>query len=279
MTEDPKKKYSLTDLYLFFRTHQAGREAKRAADTAQKLLEAAERQEQRQDREAFDREQQATAQQADDQWREERVRERLRFRTWCRRNGVAFGTADRTQLFQLHCQFEGLLDQDSADRSPDSVVPQRWETFVDRLNEDAIDMATLNNEALIHYHCEYLARDRERLKAQIREEERQRQHNARMRRVHARRIQAAKAAILFGTIGLHKFLLRRHKTGFVMLLCSAGWPALFIFQSDSLLDAVSGSLVPFLPGCLMGFIGILEGLIYLNRSDERFYAIDLAYDL
>jgi len=58
-------------------------------------------------------------------------------------------------------------------------------------------------------------------------------------------------AILFGSLGIHKFILGYQKEGLVMLVIS---------------------LLSF--GFLLGFvalIGIVEGIIYLSKSDEEFF--------
>lgn len=58
-------------------------------------------------------------------------------------------------------------------------------------------------------------------------------------------------ALLFGALGIHKFLLGYNKEGFIMLALS-----LLSF----------GYLMP-----VMALVGWIEGIIYLTRSDEEFY--------
>jgi TM2 domain-containing membrane protein YozV len=65
------------------------------------------------------------------------------------------------------------------------------------------------------------------------------------------RIAAGVLAILLGSLGIHKFILGRVGAGLVMLLVTVltcGWG-----------------------GLVMNLIGIIEGIIYLTRSEEQFY--------
>jgi TM2 domain-containing membrane protein YozV len=63
------------------------------------------------------------------------------------------------------------------------------------------------------------------------------------------------AAILFGALGVHKFMLGYKKAGTIMLLVGVlGW-------------------FPFaIPTLLVGLVGIVEGIIYLRKSDAEFAA-------
>ncbi len=67
----------------------------------------------------------------------------------------------------------------------------------------------------------------------------------------SKRVLVGVLAILFGAIGLHKFILGYNKEGLIMLVISA-------------LTFGFGAL-------LMGLIGIVEGVIYLTKSDDEFY--------
>ena len=58
-------------------------------------------------------------------------------------------------------------------------------------------------------------------------------------------------AILFGAFGIHKFVLGYQKEGIIMLLVS-------------LLTCGVGAAVT-------SIIGLIEGIIYLTRTDEEFY--------
>ncbi|MCP4882273.1 MAG: TM2 domain-containing protein [Flavobacteriales bacterium] len=69
----------------------------------------------------------------------------------------------------------------------------------------------------------------------------------------SKRIVVGVVAILFGALGIHKFILGYQKEGIVMLVLS-------------LLS------LGFLVG-LVALIGIVEGIIYLRKSDEEFFKI------
>lgn len=68
-----------------------------------------------------------------------------------------------------------------------------------------------------------------------------------------KRVIAGIVAILFGALGIHKFILGYQKEGLIMLIVS-----LLSFG--------------FLAG-LMAIIGLIEGIIYLTKSDEEFYQV------
>jgi len=63
------------------------------------------------------------------------------------------------------------------------------------------------------------------------------------------------SAILLGGLGVHKFMLGYNRAGTIMLIIGLfGW-------------------VPFLiPSIIVALIGVIEGVIYLNKSDEDFAA-------
>ncbi|MCD4653559.1 TM2 domain-containing protein [bacterium] len=65
-------------------------------------------------------------------------------------------------------------------------------------------------------------------------------------------------AIVVGMFGVHKFLLDYQKEGFIMLGVTIGGilTSCFLFG---------------LPMFAMGIIGLVEGIIYLTKSDEEFY--------
>jgi len=67
----------------------------------------------------------------------------------------------------------------------------------------------------------------------------------------SKRIVAGIVAILFGSLGIHKFILGYQKEGIVMLVIS-------FFSLGFLL-------------ALVALIGIIEGIIYLSKSDEEFF--------
>jgi TM2 domain-containing membrane protein YozV len=68
---------------------------------------------------------------------------------------------------------------------------------------------------------------------------------------NSQKIAAGICGILIGSLGVHKFVLGMTGPGLVMLLvsvctCGAAWPVMHI-------------------------IGIIEGIIYLTKSDQEFY--------
>jgi len=60
--------------------------------------------------------------------------------------------------------------------------------------------------------------------------------------------------ILIGALGIHKFILGLTTPGIIMLLLV------------SILTCGQGAMV-------MGVIGLIEGILYLTKSDEEFYQI------
>ncbi len=68
-----------------------------------------------------------------------------------------------------------------------------------------------------------------------------------------KRVLAGILAILFGALGIHKFILGYQKEGIIMLVLS-----LLSFG--------------FLAG-FMALVGLIEGIIYLSKSDEEFFQI------
>ncbi|MEM8846162.1 MAG: TM2 domain-containing protein [Bacteroidota bacterium] len=66
-------------------------------------------------------------------------------------------------------------------------------------------------------------------------------------------------AIVLGSLGVHKFLLGYNKEGFILLG--------FTLVSYLLACFVIGAFLLWIPG----LIGLIEGIIYLTKSDEEFY--------
>ena len=64
------------------------------------------------------------------------------------------------------------------------------------------------------------------------------------------KLAAGLCGILLGSIGVHKFILGYNKEGLIMLLISV-------------LSLFTLSVIP-------GIIGLIEGIIYLTKSDEEF---------
>lgn len=63
-------------------------------------------------------------------------------------------------------------------------------------------------------------------------------------------------AILFGWVGIHKFILGYSKEGVILLVLG-----LLGFFTCGITSGISG------------LIGLIEGIIYLTKSDEEFYRI------
>ncbi len=66
-------------------------------------------------------------------------------------------------------------------------------------------------------------------------------------------------AIIFGSLGVHKFILGYNKEGFILLGASI---AAYVLSC-----LVIGLFFIWIPG----IIGLIEGIIYLTKSDEEFY--------
>jgi TM2 domain-containing membrane protein YozV len=65
--------------------------------------------------------------------------------------------------------------------------------------------------------------------------------------------------ILFGGLGIHKFILGISGPGAIMLVCSIAGASLFCF------------LIPLALPIIMSTIGFIEGIIYLCTKDDDFY--------
>lgn len=76
----------------------------------------------------------------------------------------------------------------------------------------------------------------------------------------SKKIPAGIVAIFFGGFGIHKFILGQTGAGIIML---SVW-LIGMFLGMCL-------LVPILLSLAMQVIGIIEGVIYLSKSDEDFY--------
>tara|TARA_R110002167_G_scaffold163242_33_gene360067 strand:- start:1511 stop:1978 length:468 start_codon:yes stop_codon:yes gene_type:complete len=62
-------------------------------------------------------------------------------------------------------------------------------------------------------------------------------------------------AIVLGSLGIHKFILGYQKEGIIMLAVTL----------------VLGFFTCGIGASLMGILGLIEGIIYLTKSDEEFY--------
>ena len=70
---------------------------------------------------------------------------------------------------------------------------------------------------------------------------------------NSNRVAAGVCGILLGAFGVHKFILGRNGAGVIMLLATVltcGWL-----------------------GLVMGTIGLIEGILYLSKSDMEFHQI------
>lgn len=74
-----------------------------------------------------------------------------------------------------------------------------------------------------------------------------------------KKILAGILAILLGSLGVHKFILGYNKEGFILLG--------FSIVAYILVCLVIGAFLVWIPG----LIGLIEGIIYLTKSDEEFY--------
>ena len=62
-------------------------------------------------------------------------------------------------------------------------------------------------------------------------------------------------AILLGVFGVHKFILGYNKEGIIILV----------------ITLILGILTCGIAGWVMSILGLIEGIIYLTKSDEEFY--------
>lgn len=71
-----------------------------------------------------------------------------------------------------------------------------------------------------------------------------------------KKILAGVLAIILGGFGVHKFVLGYTKEGIIILV----------------ITLILGILTCGIAGWVMGILGLIEGIIYLTKSDEEFYA-------
>ena len=70
-----------------------------------------------------------------------------------------------------------------------------------------------------------------------------------------KKLLAGVLGILLGALGIHKFILGYNKEGVIMLIVTL----------------VIGGFTCGIGVGLMGIVGLIEGIIYLTKSDEEFY--------
>ncbi|MBI3865362.1 MAG: TM2 domain-containing protein [Planctomycetia bacterium] len=83
------------------------------------------------------------------------------------------------------------------------------------------------------------------------------------RPAESRRIMCGVLAIVLGGLGVHKFVLGLTTPGIIMLSVTLAGS---VFAPCTLFVSSFGPVV-------MGVIGIIEGIIYLTKTDEEFYRI------
>ena len=69
----------------------------------------------------------------------------------------------------------------------------------------------------------------------------------------SKKVSAGICGILLGPLGVHKFILGYTREGVIMLVVT-----------------IVGSLLLFTGPIVMGIIGLIEGIIYLTKSDAEF---------
>ncbi len=73
------------------------------------------------------------------------------------------------------------------------------------------------------------------------------------------KVAAGLCGILVGGLGIHKFILGYTNAGIIMLVVSIGGAILGFF-----------TCITFVAAWAMALIGLIEGIIYLTKSDEEF---------
>ncbi|KGK32059.1 TM2 domain-containing protein [Cellulophaga sp. E6(2014)] len=74
-----------------------------------------------------------------------------------------------------------------------------------------------------------------------------------------KKVLAGVIAIFFGSLGIHKFILGYQKEGIILLVASIiGYATVCLVVGGFILTA-------------LWIVGIIEGIIYLTKSDEEFY--------
>ncbi len=71
----------------------------------------------------------------------------------------------------------------------------------------------------------------------------------------SKKMAAGLCGILLGGLGIHKFILGFNTPGIIMILVSL----------------VAGILTCGISTMIMGIIGLIEGIMYLTKSDDEFY--------
>lgn len=102
-------------------------------------------------------------------------------------------------------------------------------------------------------------RERDRGRRDDRDDDRDRDDYRRPRRPRgdSNRVGAGVVGILLGWLGIHKFMLGMTNAGLIMLLVSL----------------IGGVLTCGAAAVVMSIIGLVEGIIYLTKSDDEFYEL------
>ena len=81
---------------------------------------------------------------------------------------------------------------------------------------------------------------------------------------NSKKMAAGLCAILLGGLGIHKFILGYN---------TAGWVYVGILIGGILLTCLTLGIIPIvvLTGPVMGIISLIEGIMYLTKTDEEFY--------
>lgn len=83
--------------------------------------------------------------------------------------------------------------------------------------------------------------------------------NQNLPRQENKKVLAGILAILLGSLGVHKFILGYNQEGIILLSISiVGYATICLLV---------GVFIVWIPG----LIGLIEGIIYLTKSDEEFY--------
>jgi len=80
-------------------------------------------------------------------------------------------------------------------------------------------------------------------------------------------------ALFFGGLGVHKFYLGLNTPGLITLGVHIGVWVLALFLGLLTFGLGAIVLVPLamLVGSVLGLVGLIEGILYLTKSDEDFY--------
>jgi len=78
--------------------------------------------------------------------------------------------------------------------------------------------------------------------------------------VNGKKLAAGICGILIGSLGVHKFVLGYTQEAVIMLVASL----------------VGGFITCGIASLVVGVVGLVEGIIYLTKTDEEFYQVYLA---